>query len=385
MAFDRSIARESKIWTPFIYSFPFDSTQTIDRTTIFGLYSSAYLNRNKYLLEIETEDLANLLADYNTKMANLTNQEAIVVADIVSRRYVETVEKIIHDKKLETKRMGIEADEDIWDAKLAALASDTAALVTMAERVSSETQKTAAKITEIETYIEIEGIHLSEADIEISEKEIQSARVDLQKLGVTNDVLKIQIDTVKAAQELVDVDLRIARTKVDGAQIDRNINSIDLLDSELRIEQGRTQIAEAELNVAEARVALAQDRTDEVQAEIDYLTGTLTEQTEERAAKKIELMDLKQVGLNENLTIRRSEKSLANELRKDELDAELDMAGDDSLTQVAVDSERVSVMHTRAYNINRTVETKKEVAEIMATANIGTTLTHTIMKVETDE
>ena len=383
MAFDRSIARESKIWTPFIYSFPFDSTQTIDRTTIFGLYSSAYLNRNKYLLEIETEDLANLLADYNTKMANLTNQEAIVVADIVSRRYVETVEKIIHDKKLETKRMGIEADEDIWDAKLAALASDTAALVTMAERVSSETQKTAAKITEIETYIEIEGIHLSEADIEISEKEIQSARVDLQKLGVTNDVLKIQIDTVKAAQELVDVDLRIARTKVDGAQIDRNINSIDLLDSELRIEQGRTQIAEAELNVAEARVALAQDRTDEVQAEIDYLTGTLTEQTEERAAKKIELMDLKQVGLNENLTIRRSEKSLANELRKDELDAELDMAGDDSLTQVAVDSERVSVMNTRAYNINRMVETKKEVAEIMATASIGTTLTHTIMKAET--
>jgi hypothetical protein len=347
------------------------------------LYSSAYLNRNKYLLEIETEDLANLLADYNTKMANLTNQEAIVVADIVSRRYVETVEKIIHDKKLETKRMGIEADEDIWDAKLAALASDTAALVTMAERVSSETQKTAAKITEIETYIEIEGIHLSEADIEISEKEIQSARVDLQKLGVTNDVLKIQIDTVKAAQELVDVDLRIARTKVDGAQIDRNINSIDLLDSELRIEQGRTQIAEAELNVAEARVALAQDRTDEVQAEIDYLTGTLTEQTEERAAKKIELMDLKQVGLNENLTIRRSEKSLANELRKDELDAELDMAGDDSLTQVAVDSERVSVMNTRAYNINRMVETKKEVAEIMATASIGTTLTHTIMKAET--
>jgi len=383
MAFDRSIARESKIWTPFIYSFPFDSTQTIDRTTIFGLYSSAYLNRNKYLLEIETEDLANLLADYNTKMANLTNQEAIVVADIVSRRYVETVEKIIHDKKLETKRMGIEADDDIWDAKLAALASDTAALVTMAERVSSETQKTAAKITEIETYIEIEGIHLSEADIEISEKEIQSARVDLQKLGVTNDVLKIQIDTVKAAQELVDVDLRIARTKVDGAQIDRNINSIDLLDSELRIEQGRTQIAEAELNVAEARVALAQDRTDEVQAEIDYLTGTLTEQTEERAAKKIELMDLKQAGLNENLTIRRSEKSLANELRKDELDAELDMAGDDSLTQVAVDSERVSVMNTRAYNINRMVETKKEVAEIMATASIGTTLTHTIMKAET--
>ena len=383
MAFDRSIARESKIWTPFIYSFPFDSTQTIDRTTIFGLYSSAYLNRNKYLLEIETEDLANLLADYNTKMANLTNQEAIVVADIVSRRYVETVEKIIHDKKLETKRMGIEADDDIWDAKLAALASDTAALVTMAERVSSETQKTAAKITEIETYIEIEGIHLSEADIEISEKEIQSARVDLQKLGVTNDVLKIQIDTVKAAQELVDVDLRIARTKVDGAQIDRNINSIDLLDSELRIEQGRTQIAEAELNVAEARVVLAQDRTDEVQAEIDYLTGTLTEQTEERAAKKIELMDLKQAGLNENLTIRRSEKSLANELRKDELDAELDMAGDDSLTQVAVDSERVSVMNTRAYNINRMVETKKEVAEIMATASIGTTLTHTIMKAET--
>ncbi len=383
MAFDRSIARESKIWTPFIYSFPFDATQTTDRATIFGLYSSAYLNRNKYLLEIETEDLANLLADYNAKMADLTNQEAIVVANIVSRRYVETIEKTIHDKKMETKQLGIEADEDIWDAKVAALASDTAALATMAERVSSETQKTAAKITEIETYIEIEGIRLSEADIEIAEKEIQSSKVDLQKLGVTNDVLKIQIDTVKAAQELIDVDLRIARTKVDGAQIDRNINSIDLLDSELSIEQGRTQIAEAERDVAEARVTLAQDRTAEVQAEIDYHTRTLTEQAEERTAKKIELMDLRQVGLDNNLTMRRSEKDLANELREDEVDAELNMAVDDAATQVEVDGNKTTVATQRGFNISAEVEAKKTAANIMATASIGTTLTHTIMKAAT--
>ena len=383
MAFDRSIARESKIWTPFIYSFPFDATQTTDRATIFGLYSSAYLNRNKYLLEIETEDLANLLADYNAKMADLTNQEAIVVANIVSRRYVETIEKTIHDKKMETKQLGIEADEDIWDAKVAALASDTAALATMAERVSSETQKTAAKITEIETYIEIEGIRLSEADIEIAEKEIQSSKVDLQKLGVTNDVLKIQIDTVKAAQELIDVDLRMARTKVDGAQIDRNINSIDLLDSELSIEQGRTQIAEAERDVAEARVTLAQDRTAEVQAEIDYHTRTLTEQAEERTAKKIELMDLRQVGLDNNLTMRRSEKDLANELREDEVDAELAMAVDDTATQVEVDGNKTTVATQRGFNINEEVEARKAAAVIMATASIGTTLTHTIMKAST--
>lgn len=495
MAFDRSIARESKIWTPFIYSFPFEATQITDRATIFGLYSSAYLNRNKYLLEIETEDLANLLDDYNSKMADLTNQEAIVVQNIVSRRYIASIDTVIHDLNLATQSSQNDAKSNEWDAKfdalsvdeaelstlatkaadaiaehqarlaaldvdraalntltskvtsetleyqarlsalsadeamestlsaqvnsrqqehfaklaslaadgaavntlaskvnsenleyqarLAALSADQAVLETMAARVTSEIEKTNAKITEIEAYIEMESVHLDMADIEIAEKEIQSSKVDLQKLDVTNDIIKIQIDTVKTAQGLIDIDLKIARAKVDKAQIDRNINSIDLLDSEWAIEKARTQIAEAERDVADARATFAESRTTEAQAEIDYYTGTLTEQAEERTTKKIELMDLRQAGLDSDLGMRRSEKDLANALRKDEVNMELYMAIDDSAAQVAVDANKMNVAYQRSFNIDAENRAKIEATEIMATAEIGTTLTHTIAKATT--
>ena len=41
------------------------------------------------------------------------------------------------------------------------------------------------------------------------------------KTGYANQILKIQIDTVEAAQTLVDVDVRIARTQIGNAEIDR--------------------------------------------------------------------------------------------------------------------------------------------------------------------
>jgi hypothetical protein len=358
----------------------FNAVQEASRVIIFGLYSSAFTNNNKYLQEIETEELANLLADYNAKIADLTNQEAIVVADIISRRYVETIEKIIHDGKMETKRLGIEADDDVWDAKIAALSSDTAALTTMAEKVSAETQKTAAKITELEAYIEIEGIRLSETDIEIAEKEIQSAKIDIQKLNVSNEIIKIQIDTVKTAQELIDIDLRIARAKVDSAQTDHSINKIDLLDSELTIEKGRTQIAEAERDVAEARVELAQSRLEEVQDEVDYYNNILPAQSDSRTDKKIEVMELKSAGLSNNLTDRRAEKDLMDDIRENEVNAEETMVGRNAAAQVTIDGFDTTVHHARASDILVKENAKEEAARIMATASIGTTLTHTIKK-----
>lgn len=383
MSFNRSIARETKIWTPFSHQMAFNAVQEASRVIIFGLYATAFTNNNKYLQEIDTEELANLLADYNSKIADLTNQEAIVVADIISRRYVETIEKIIHDGKMETKRLGIEADDDVWDAKIAALSSDTAALATMAEKVSSETQKTAAKITELEAYIEIEGIRLSETDIEIAEKEIQSSKIDIQKLNVANEIIKIQIDTVKTAQELVDIDLRIARAKVDSAQTDHSINKIDLLDSELTIEKGRTQIAEAERDVAESRVDLAQSKLEEIQAEVDYYNNILPAQSDSRTNKKIEFMALKSAGLSNNLTDRRAEKDLMDDIRKNEVDAEVTMTGNNAAAQITIDGFDTTVHQVRASDILVKENAKEEAARIMATASIGTTLTHTIAKATT--
>lgn len=378
-AYLRNSARESRIWKPFLYSFPFSAAQSADRSIIFGLYASSHLNKNKYLLEIETEDLANLLSNYNARIADLTADEQKVLAEIVSRRYLASIDQIIHDSKMATKQAGIEADEDIWDAKIAALSADEAALETMAAKVTSETQKTSARITEIQSYIEIEGINLSQVDIDIAEKEIQSSRVDIQKLDVANQILKIQMDTVGAAQEIVDIDLRIARSKVDVAEVNRTINKINLLDSELSIEQAQTAVAVAEIPVAEARVVLAEAKTDEVQAEIDHQT-TLLSQEATKYAKKIDLMDTRHTGSLEKLAMQEEEQSLSHDLKKDASELDITFASADSTLQQNIDATRVSVMSRKASNEWSKSQAAIRVAETMAAANIATTLTHTVAK-----
>jgi hypothetical protein len=379
-AFSRSTAREATIWEPFLYSFPFDATQTANRTIIYGLYANAYLNQNKYLNEVESEDLANLLADYNAKIADLTNQEQIVVAEIVSRRYLANIEDLVFKKKMATKQAGIEADDDIWDSKMAALATDTAALETMAEKVASETEKTAAKITEIQAYIEIEGINLTQVDIDIAEKAIQSSKVDIQKLDAANDILRIQINTVETAHKLIDVDREIARTKIDIAETDRNINKIGLLDSELTIEQGRTSVAEAETSVAATRVVLAEAKTQETENEITYYRDTLTSQAHDIYDSKIDLMDTRSKGLSDGLTMRKNERDLNIDNRLAVSALETTFANDDKTLQALVDAANISVMNTKVSNTWVRIQGAIEAAKTAAAANIVSTLTHTIKK-----
>lgn len=379
-AFGRSTVRESTIWKTFIYSFPFDATQAANRDIIYGLYANAYLNQNKYLNEVESEDLVNILADYNNKMANLTNQEQIVVSEIVSRRYLANIEDLVFKQKMATKQAGIETDDDIWDSKMAALASDTAALETMAEKVSSETIKTTAKITEIQNYIQIEEINLSEVDIEIAEKEIQASKVDIQKLDTANTILKIQIDTVEAALKLIDVDREIARAKIEIAETDRNISKIDLLSSELTIEKGRTSMVEAEIPVAGAKVVLAELKTQEVGNEITYYRDTLTNQALDNYNSKKDLMDTRDKGVLDNLTMRKNERDLNIENRLAVSALETTFANADRTLQGQIDTANISVMDSKASNVWLRVQGAISAATAAAAANITTTLTHSIKK-----
>jgi chromosome segregation ATPase len=379
-AFARSLAREGKAWTPFVHSFPFSANQTADRITIFGLYANSYLNSHAYLNEIEDEGLANLLADYNSKVAVLTAREQMVVSDIVSKRYLAGIDKLIHDQKLETKQLEIDQDEALWDAKIAALSSDTAALATMAARVSSETSKTEARIAELEAYISIEGMNLSQVDIDIAEKEIQSAKLDLEKLNIANEILRIQMQTVNAATELIDLDVQMARTKVNIAEVQRSIAKIGLLTDDLTIEQAKTSIEEAGIALADARIALAQAKHNDAAAEKTYIETTLVSQEAESLNNKTDLLSMRQtVRLNE-LERKGELQLLSNEKQRDASDLNKLMAGEDQTAQVNIDDikvdgieAKVPLAWARAYSAIR-------IAETAATANIATTLSHLVQK-----
>ena len=405
----RHATREVRIWRPFACSFPFTSTETEERIVIFGLYANAYLNGRSYLKQIEDAELENLLTDYNTRISGLTVQGQIVVADIVSKRYLAGIDKLIHDQKMETGREKIATDSAIADAKYAALESDRAALETarekiatasaiadakyaalesdraaletMAAKVAAEIQKNNARITELEAQISIEGINYTLVEQDIAEKELQSLRIDNRKLDVANEIIRIQIQTVRTATELLDIEVQKARTEINIADTERAIAKIGLLADDLTIEKAQTAIIESEIPVSEARVALAQAKYDDADAELTYIQTTLMENEDTIRRNKEDLLTLRANTKEYALARSESEKLLANENRRDLSDLEKTLATDDKINQADIDTN-ITIPKIAAGAVNDWSKALAaiHVAEKVAKAEIATKLTHVIQK-----
>jgi hypothetical protein len=376
-AYARQTQRESYIWKPFVYSFPFNDNQTQDRSIIFGLYANSYLNSQGYLAELESEDLANLLADYNSKISGLTNEQLIVVADISSKRYIASVDQLIHDNKMTTQRAKIDAESDEWDAKIAALSADEAALSTMAVKVATEIEKTNARIAELEAYIEMEGINLSQVDIEIAEKEIQSAKLDVQKLNTANEILRIQLETVNKASDLVDIDVRIARTKADVAETERNIAKIDLLENDVTIEQAQTTIAEAEEDVEETKNTLIIAKGADLTADKAFQASLLAREAT-NFNNKGDLIELNFEIKENNLIMDEERNRASNDNRVALAELERDLAEVNKTAQATIDSYEASEMFGRVADVTAEVDAAISAKEALLEKPLIQVLTHMI-------
>jgi hypothetical protein len=378
-AYLRANARNNIFWRSFIYQFPLNAGQVAERAIIYGLYSYAQNNQNAYLKEIEDDELINLLNSYNSKIAELTTNEQILVQGIVSKRYLAGIDKLIHDQQMATKSAKITADGEEWDAKIAALSADTAALDTMIAKVASETAKKAARITELQAYIETEAYQLSAVDLEIAEKTLQSAKVDIEVLNAANAILKLQADTVAMATELIEVDLKVIRTRIESMNTERKIAEIDLLSNDLTIAQAQTTIEESEVPLAAAKVTLAGLKVNEIDAEIGYV-ATQAAQAAGSYANKVGLMNTKQAGKYNAITLDNLEKDLARDYKLDlsELDIELSALEDEY--QKLIDAKRIAVIYNRVSNFWLKCQAAINVANDMAAANIASTLTHTVKK-----
>ena len=377
----RHTTREARIWKPFSYSFPFTSTETEERIIIFGLYANTYLNGQSYLKQIEDAELENLLTDYNTRISGLTVQGQIVVADIVSKRYLAGIDKLIHDQKVETGREKIATDSAIADAKYAALESDRAALETMSAKVAASIQKNNARITELEAQISIEGINYTLVEQDIAEKELQSLRIDNRKLDVANEIIRIQIQTVRTATELLDIEVQKARTEINISDTERAIAKIGLLADDLIIEKAQTAIIESEIPVSKSRVTLAQAKYDDADAELTYIQTTLMDNEDTIRRNKEDLLTLRANIKKSALDRSESEKLLANENRRDLYDLEKDLATDDKINQADIDTNiTIPKIAAGAVNDWSRANAAIEVAEKVANAEIATQLTHVIQK-----
>lgn len=378
-AYQRNQSRETSLWNPFTWSCPFSSLQTDTRVTVFGLYSNVYVNGQDYLIEVEAQELANVLADYNDKIAKLTYDEQIVLADIVTKRYLANIDKLIHDNKMITYSQKITAEEAEWDAKVAALAADEAALTTLATKVTSETVRTNARIQELQAMTQIESINQSNIDIDIAEKELELLREDLKILDAANGLLKIQMDTVNAAMELVELDLRAINMGIQTNELERSIAKTALLEKRLEVEQAKTTLAEAEADVITAQASIAEKRTDIANKELEVYEERVDHATD-TLANKLLLMNAEQTRKLTAISDREDSALFDVSVKKDAANFAYTSAANDRDTQEEVDADRAGVIGYQSWAA-RTIDTATINAAITAAqTEIATQLTHLIQR-----
>jgi len=392
-SFENSQIRQSTIWSPFEYYGSYNDVQEAERAIIFGLYSNSWRNDDGYMQGVYDIDMANILSDYTAKVAELTVDEQKVVADISAKRYISGIETLVHDGKMATQLQKIDADADEWDAKIAALAADRAALETLRVKIASEIKRIAARILELEAYIQVEKANLELVNVEISEKEVQLAGKDLQLvekaleesrkeiaiLQAGNEIAKIQLQIVEAGLELIDVDMKVARTNLDIQQTENQIAKAVMAESELDIAKARTEAERSDLSVIEKRVDLAKMQVDSIAKEI---SGVAAASSDEDALynERLNALAAKQNELIQSIANRTETALFAIKEKEISSTLEKSIGEKTNTTQAITDLDKIRERYAQFSAAKTTADAVVAAAEKLAEANVASTLIHSIKK-----
>ncbi len=376
-AFQRAQIREMKIWPAFVYSAAFEAGQKAERALIYGLYSGAYQNMHNYLADIEATNLENLLDEYNSKVAELDNQETIVLNSIIAKRYLANIDVLMNDQKLATRELKRQAEEAEWDAKMAALETDRAALVTLETKLSAEGKKVAARIAELQAQIATEEAALSLAEIEKTEKKIQLAEMDMKILRCAIEIAKIQTAIVEEGMNLIETELRKQRLRLDIAQLKNQIARTATMEAELEVAVANVAAATAELAAMEAELAAILGREAIIDAEIAHQT-TLQNHIATMGDLKEGLLSLQTSERVRKLEDQVTKNEIANENRLDMSELEITHAESAQRISEADTSASRRIVYAHINAAQRIMEANIDAATTRQQTSIVTELTHAI-------
>jgi hypothetical protein len=383
-AYDRFTSRASKIWTSFLYPLPFSSAQDAERLILFGFYANTYVNHKNYLYDIETDALANLLSDYNSKISGLTTEEVIVVNSVVAKKYIADIERQIHDQEILTKLAKKDAEAAEIESKITALSADRLALTTLETKLNTEIAISEAKIEEITSKIALEVANLTLTEIEKSEKEIALEEEKLKILRVANDVAKIQLGIVEAGLELVDIDLKVSKATSDIERVKADIAKTQIYQAELETAMARKDATEAEFAIYVSELASVTALNIELTAKETYLTG-LTADEESHTQDMLDLLNARYDNREAELDRQKAVNDINDDHKRDLLD--LDVKGATNENSV----RGFNVLAQQKVNDSQEIAASKAktaavaAATTIAKANIANTLVHTIAKAPTSE
>jgi len=242
--YQRGAVRESIIWAPFQYNGPFNATHEVERAILFGLYANTYLYGYNYLTEIETEDLARMVDTYNAAIAQITNEEAMLVLNVAAKRYVEQIDQQIHDQKMITGEKKIDALNSEYDARTDALDADRAAITTKQAEVQLARDKAAQRITELGIQKQLEEVAYDLVAVDILEQQLKAARADLAVIEAGLQGLNIQL-------EITETGIAITNTALQITEAGNEVSEIGI-----RVTETELQQSEVDLDIVNAGIAL---------------------------------------------------------------------------------------------------------------------------------
>jgi hypothetical protein len=372
--YNRAMVREKTIWPSFLYGMPgIESTKTM----IFGLYANTYLLGHNYLEDIEDEELQRLIDVYDSNMAELSMEEQGLVLEIASKKYVKTIEIQIKNNALVTKGQQLNADEQEYEAKLAALEVDRDALETKQAQITLAIDRAENKNKILVSKINLEGLAQQYVDVEIAQKELEAGKAVLKLLYAELRGTEIQLD-------IANVSLQISEAEASKSGIDVDIANYKARTAITNLVSDRLSVATAEASAVAKEVTLYSQRRSLVDArgtvvsnetsDINSLTGL---ESSLEAAQKSEQTARHQAitqGYTDSTILSTGRTTIA----ASKSSSDIAIGTERMASQITIGTTRATMPPTRCRAASTTATAAIDAAEILATADITTSLTHEI-------
>ncbi|MBU4317680.1 MAG: hypothetical protein KKF30_10445 [Proteobacteria bacterium] len=378
-AFNRAMVRELAAWKPFTSNNLFlNADDRVERAIILGLYAGVYKYGHDYLEVVEAEQLQAVIDEFTQNMAQLSNESAKLVLEMAAKRYLASIDQQIFDEKILTKQGALDAENQKWDSRIAALSADREALETLRQRTVLSEAQAVNRVNEISAQVLNEQYTQSELDNEELKQRLEVSKAELRILQSANRGLEIQGQINNAAFQLFAVDADIAglNAQVAGtlADIARNQRS----EEELEIERQKNSNLEYEIEEeTEAKLAGILSHRRLIQDEIDAMTDFERQEIREQAEK----LD----GLNVDHTLKQKnielsqEESLFRALMRVRAHAnDIPFVTQNKQTTEKKDADETILIKNRIWAKDRVVDASIEAAQFIADANIATSLLHKI-------
>lgn len=372
--FNRAIVREKAIWPFFLYD-----TSEIESTKIivFGLYANTYLLGHAYLESIETEELQKLVDTYNSSMAELSMHEQNLVLEIASKKYLKVIEIQIKDNALITKTRQLAADDQEYEAKLAALEVDREAVITKQSEVTLAIDRANNKINLLKAKVQLERLAQEYVALEITQKELTESRTQIKLLYAQQKALEIQLNIASIGFQIAEAEASKSGVKVGIANYKARTATTNMVTDRLDVATAQAASAVAEEAIQNVKTALVNSRGTLVSAEtIDVVNLEAQEanlqeaQITEQDARHQSIVQ----GYSDSTALSLESANIAG--RKSASDTII--AEQQKNSQITIADKHASVPPRRSIAASKAKNAAIDAAKILATADITTSLTHEI-------